>query len=689
MAKTYIQKAIDKTLRPYESSNMSFLKVDEKDIEDLRNKLYAMIIGNEDSYKSEIDERIAKIYENLENKNLKEEEKLSKLAVEKFGEDVDVNLHNEIPKNAKLNKKYEKGKAVGIISTLAVVLATTSISCGKKDITEEVIETEPQQTIETVEENNTVEEIDENKIAAEQILMQFSTTAKENTTETINNLLKNGVKLVDKNLSEESQKDLISGEWLQYYLVANIDNITTLEYANFMKEQPGAVLDNDDLIYNFKEMNNLLKDQMLVATLDNKVDFSNLYMNENDVKLLNDGADILARLNAATKKDERKEISKEFYDFVYSLINDSTNELKYSNSALATFINAEFGAWCELTKSSNYKLGYYPDDELEAKLMTVVSNCGMSKGEASTLNIEDETKKSLESINNIRVLDSLNERKENIENLISMGQLYYLDEANYKTLRVEVSKNVNLENYVELESYTEKQEKAIKSVKPQVSKDDSGISNGEGGTISKEDMIQNGVNPTDPNAKEKYEENVRKNTEKTEFKDNTGNVVDKEEAAKWAKQGAIDAANGINNVNSVPELYKSSYTTGWNEAKKAIEEANKNNNDGTKFQPTTPTVVDKEEKEEKEDFKDDGKNAPSEETTIFVPVGSGEAISEETVTNSIEPQYSNREIEVKVLTRDEKVESYKELKSLLQEAMNSYQEAITIYDEIETNHMSK
>lgn len=689
MDKTYIQKAIDKTLRPYESSNMSFLKVDEKDIEDLRNKLYAMIIGNEDSYKSEIDERIAKIYENLENKNLKEEEKLSKLAVEKFGEDVDVNLYNEIPKNAKLNKKYEKGKAVGIISTLAVVLATTSISCGKKDITEEVIETEPQQTIETVEENNTVEEIDENKIAAEQILMQFSTNAKENTTETINNLLKNGVKLVDKNLSEESQKDLISGEWLQYYLVANIDNITTLEYANFMKEQPGAVLDNDDLIYNFKEMNNLLKDQMLVATLDNKVDFSNLYMNENDVKLLNDGADILARLNAATKKDERKEISKEFYDFVYSLINDSTNELKYSNSALATFINAEFGAWCELTKSSNYKLGYYPDDELEAKLMTVVSNCGMSKGEASTLNIEDETKKSLESINNIRVLDSLNERKENIENLISMGQLYYLDEANYKTLRVEVSKNVNLENYVELESYTEKQEKAIKSVKPQVSKDDSGISNGEGGTISKEDMIQNGVNPTDPNAKEKYEENVRKNTEKTEFKDNTGNVVDKEEAAKWAKQGAIDAANGINNVNSVPELYKSSYTTGWNEAKKAIEEANKNNNDGTKFQPTTPTVVDKEEKEEKEDFKDDGKNAPSEETTIFVPVGSGEAISEETVTNSIEPQYSNREIEVKVLTRDEKVESYKELKSLLQEAMNSYQEAITIYDEIETNHMSK
>lgn len=688
MAKTYIQKAIDKTLRPYESSNMSFLKVDEKDIEDLRNKLYAMIIGNEESYKSEIDERIAKIYENLENKNLKEEEKLSKLAVEKFGEDVEVNLHNEIPKNAKLNKKYEKGKAVGIISTLAVVLATTSISCGKKDITEEVIETEPQQTIETVEENNTVEEIDENKIAAEQILMQFSTNAKENTTETINNLLKNGVKLVDKNLSEESQKDLISGEWLQYYLVANIDNITTLEYANFMKEQPGAVLDNDDLIYNFKEMNNLLKDQMLVATLDNKVDFSNLYMNENDVKLLNDGADILARLNAATKKDERKEISKEFYDFVYSLINDSTNELKYSNSALATFINAEFGAWCELTKSSNYKLGYYPDDELEAKLMTVVSNCGMSKGEASTLNIEDETKKSLESINNIRVLDSLNERKENIENLISMGQLYYLDEANYKTLKVEVSKNVNLENYVELESYTEKQEKTIKSVKSQVSKDDSGISNGEGGTISKEDMIQNGVNPTDSNAKEKYEENVRKNTEKTEFKDNTGNVVDKEEAAKWAKQGALDAAKGLNNVNSVPELYKSSYTTGWNEAKKAIEEANKNISNGTVYQPTTPTVVEKTEEESKEDFKEDAKNNTLEESTVFVPIENGEVI-EETVTSSLESNYSNRELEVKILTRNEKVESYKELKSLLQEAMNSYQEAITIYDEIEINHMSK
>lgn len=692
MAKTFIQDAINKTLLPYESSKKSFQRVNEQEIENLRNELYNMIIGNEEAYKDQIDERINKIIERLHD-NRKSE----------IIDDIEINLHNDIPSKTALNKKYNAGKVVGITSALAVVLAVTTVACGsKQDTTVEL----PVEKIESIDNEDVSVEIDENQLAAEQILKQFSTKSTENVTIAINNLLANGIRVVDKDLSEENQKDLISSEWIQYYLVANIDDITTLEYANFMKEQPGAVLDNDDLIYDFRNMNVLMKEQMLVSMPDNKIDFSNLYNNENDAKLLNEGADILSRLNAATKKAERKTISKEFYDYIQNTVLNSTDKLKYSNSAMATFINVEFSSWTEITKNSNFGRGYYPDDELEAKLMTVVSNCGMSSGEMANVDLEDQTKKSLESINVIRVLDSLKERKENITNLISLGQLYYLDEAHYSNLKSEIAKGIDLSNYKELESFTEKREKEIQNIKPQINKNDSQVSNGQGGTIAKDDMIANGINPTDSDAKAKYEEAVKNNYEETTVvKNNSGEVIDANQAASWAKQGAIDANNGVKN-NNVPSLYQEAYNNGWNAANDAKRQAEQNTTTTTTTETvtngdTTQTTLD----ETYEDFKDNMSNdnngnndisnnedinSSTETKTEFVPVEDGETIIEETeeVTGFAQQANAQRNIEVKTLTKN-RVDSYKELKNLLQQAMDSYQEAINIYDEIKENNMSK
>ena len=692
MAKTFIQDAINKTLLPYESSKKSFQRVNEQEIENLRNELYNMIIGNEEAYKDQIDERINKIIERLHD-NRKSE----------MIDDIKINLYNDIPSETALNKKYNVGKVVGLTSALAVVLAVTTVACGSKQDT--IVEL-PVEKIESIDNEDVSMEIDENQLAAEQILKQFSTKSTENVTIAINNLLANGIRVVDKDLSEENQKDLISSEWIQYYLVANIDDITTLEYANFMKEQPGAVLDNDDLIYNFRNMNVLMKEQMLVSMPDNKIDFSNLYNNENDAKLLNEGADILSRLNAATKKADRKAISKEFYDYIQNTVLNSTDKLKYSNSAMATFINAEFSSWTEITKNSNFGRGYYPDDELEAKLMTVVSNCGMSSGEMANVDLEDQTKKSLESINVIRVLDSLKERKENITNLISLGQLYYLDEAHYSNLKSEIAKGIDLSNYKELESFTEKREKEIKNIKPQINKNDSQVSNGQGGTIAKDDMIANGINPTDSDAKTKYEEAVKNNYEETTVvKNNSGEVIDANQAASWAKQGAIDANNGVKN-NNVPSLYQEAYNNGWNAANDAKRQAEQNTPTTTTTETvtngdTTQTTLD----ETYEDFKDNMSNdnngnndisnnedinSSTETKTEFVPVEDGETIIEETeeVTGFAQQANAQRNIEVKTLTKN-RVDSYKELKNLLQQAMDSYQEAINIYDEIKENNMSK
>ena len=693
MAKSYIKKAIDKTLEPYESSKMGFSKVDEKKIEELRNKLYSMIIGNEEEYKEEIDERLNNI-------------------LSKSSNEVSVNVYNKIPKNASLNRSFKVGKAIGVSTTLVALVAAMTVSCGaKKDTVEKDIT--PSESIELDIDENVEPVVNEKQTQAEQTLIDFSDSATKRTTASINSLLANGVKLINNYISEDEQKELLASEWLQYYLVANIDNITTLEYANFMKEQPGAVLDNDDLIYNFREMNVLLKGQMLVCTPENKIDFSNIY-NETDAKLLNDGADILARLNSSNKS-ERKEISKEFYDYIQNTILNQTDKLKYSNSAMATFINTEFGAWCELTKNSNYKIGYYPDDELEAKLMTVISNCGMSSGEKATLDIEDETKKSLESINVIRTLDSLNSRKENISSLFALEELFYKEEASFGNLKSEVSKNVNLDNYKEIESFTEKKEKEIKNTKPQVNKNDSQISNGQGGTIAKDDMIANSVNPTDSNAKEKYEEAVEKNFEEKaestkQVVNSNGEVIDPNQASAWAQQGAIDANNGTRNYN-VPAIYQEAYNNGWNAANNAKQQADQNiiNNTTTENvsnEETIETTVEETYegfKESNNENNQDSTNVPSqvetpnenpyiESETTFVPVEDGETIIEETEEvvgfgNAPEAN-AERNIEVKTL-KNEKVEAYKELKNLLQQAMNSYQDAINIYDEIKENNMSK
>ena len=457
-------------------------------------------------------------------------------------------------------------------------------------------------------------------------------------------------------------------------------------------------------------MNVLLKQQMLVCSPDNKIDFSNVYQKELDAKLLNDGADILARLNTASASD-RKNISKEFYDYVQSTLLDNTDKLQYSNSALATFINSEFGAWTELTKSSGYKKGYYPDDELEAKVMTVVSNCGMSNGEKVDLDIHDETKTSLESINVINVLSTLDARKENIPTLIATEMLYYSEDASYGNLKQSIMEKIDLSKYHKLESYEDKKTAKILATKPQTHANDSRVANGQGGTIANSQFQEYGINPSNPNAKQQLEEKVQESYKETIVnKNSNGDVIDSSQAEAWAKQGAIDANNGTRNSN-VPSIYQDAYSSGWNAANSSKQEADKNTTSSTTYEEvkngsTTETITD----ETYEGFKETAPT-PSPDTTIpepsvpdssnsndniesnttFVPVTNGETtetVIEETTTGFADTANAAREIQVGTLTREDKIQTYKDIKDLIQMISDSFDDTLNIYDEME-NHMSK
>lgn len=711
--KTYIEKAIDKALKSYESPMMGFLRVEREEIENLRKKLYAIIAGNESEYAWQVEDRLQKIEEKISLKEQKEQEKFER-AEEQFLGETEVRLLGTIPtENKKLqrdSKSYKKGKVIGLSVALATAGTIVAVSsCGAKNNQEKVLQ--PIETItETVEESIVeepelvIETVADKQQEAETIINQFATSTSQNTTTSLNALLANGVRLVEfDTLTEEQQKELIASMGLQYYLVANIDDITTLEYANFMKEQPNAVLDNDDLIYNFRNLNVLLKQQMLVSMPDNKIDFTTIYQNELDAKLLNDGADLIARLNSSENKNERKEVSKEIYDYIQNTLLNSTSELKYSNSAMATFINVEFSAWKNLTKNSHYSYGYYPDDELEAKLMTVVSNCGMSKGEKETLKLLDETKTSLESINIIRTLNTLNERKENILTLSAIEGLYYVDNASYGNLKQDIMSKIDLTKYQKIQSYTEMQEEKIKNTAKQIHSNDSGVSNNQGGTIANNELEKHDVNPSSPTAKQEYEQSVQndfeqKAEENKVVKNEQGEVIDPSQAAAWTQQGAIDANNGTKN-NNVPALYQEAYNNGWNTANEAKKQAEQNASSTDTFvpienSPATETIVD----ESFEDFKESaniptlGQETNVESETTFVPIDNAEfeeIIIDETIEGFAQQSNEARVIEVQTLTRKDKLQTYKDIKALLQQINNSFDTALNIYNEIEENHMTK
>lgn len=720
--KTYIQKALDTLFKPYEDALSNFRNFDASDIENLRKKVNAAILNNESEYKTQVEERLQTLANKIASKEAKEEAKLEKDYQKNF-EDTEVSIYKLLTGKIKLNKEpadkaFRNGKVKGLAVGLATVAAVSTISvslvsCGNQ-MSEEptvAVETTEQTVLPTEEASLEVETIDEKEQEAMASLNEFSSIISENTSNSMNSMLANGVRMVDfENLTEDQQKDLIAGMGLQYYLVANIDDITTLEYANFMQEQSGAVLDNNTLIYNFRNMNVLLKQQMLVCSPDNKIDFSNVYQKELDAKLLNDGADILARLNTASASD-RKNISKEFYDYVQSTLLDNTDKLQYSNSALATFINSEFGAWTELTKSSGYKKGYYPDDELEAKVMTVVSNCGMSNGEKVDLDIHDETKTSLESINVINVLSTLDARKENIPTLVATEMLYYSEDASYGNLKQSIMEKIDLSKYHKLESYEDKKTAKILATKPQTHANDSRVANGQGGTIANSQFQEYGINPSNPNAKQQLEEKVQESYKETIVnKNSNGDVIDSSQAEAWAKQGAIDANNGTRNSN-VPSIYQDAYSSGWNAANSSKQEADKNTTSSTTYEEvkngsTTETITD----ETYEGFKGTAPT-PSPDTTIpepsvpdssnsndniksdttFVPVTNGETtetVIEETTTGFADKANAAREIQVGTLTREDKIQTYKDIKDLIQMISDSFDDTLNIYDEME-NHMSK
>lgn len=721
---SYIQKSLDKLFSAFKIS-----KAEMSDIENLRAQALTLIIGNEEEYTSYIDKKIDEIKEKMQ---LIEDEETAKLAIaaqKNYNiepDEVDVQAIervNNYKNNMKLQKIHIKGKINGkalAVGIGGIAITSALFGCGLVEGNDKANSesSQPQVIVDETETTPIETEIETEISDAEIHMQEYVKATIENVINASNGMLSNGVACIDKDLNEDLQKEKLAEIGLQYYVVANIDDMTPAEYINFMQAEHGNVVDKDDLIYNFRILNEMFKDQIMVSSPDNKIDFATIFKDEMDAKLLNDGADYIARLNVAKNKKEKQAISKEFYDYTVNIFNDDLSNFKYSNSALATFINSEFSAWCELAKSAGFKKGVYPDDELEARIMTVINNCGKSSGEKTEVEVIDETKTSLESINVTRIINTLNSRFEAAT--INYKDIELYDFASYGQMKQKVIEGIDLTKYLELKSYTEKERKKIQNTKPVINKNDSGISNGQGGSIAKSEFTKYNIDSSSPTAKSDYEAAVRKETEEmlkkeTTVKNEDGEVVNKDELINWTQQGAIDANNGTINSN-VPAQYKDAYQKGHDTANIEKLKVEQELSSSTKYETVPEQIIEQTESVEQSNFIGSSTSTtesrpqtepeiivsdtptevinPNYNETTFVPLGSEEQIISETTSETyegfVENANNSRTIEVKTLSRDKKLqELYDYKKQLSAAALNAIENANLILSEIEENNKTK
>lgn len=394
-----------------------------------------------------------------------------------------------------------KGFTAGAMLTLGIMVF---MSCNGNKNTIEPTEQVVEVTTETE-----MPEVKEEPTAMSEEMKMFSDT----TIEAVNDALESGINLsVDGKELTELDKETYAKTLTQYRIVANMDELTNLEYAELFGENTNPT---EDLINGYNAYNERIWEHLLTVTSDNMLDYSNLYNNEKDAEVLNESERLIASINDANDSSERLDASKEWYSYVVSILTETKGSNALTPQALDTLITHS-EAYDELTRESYSNVqGAYIDDELEHKF-NVAKNVCLAKVNSESeinINVEDITISNLQSEFRVSMKNELQKKYEDAlterELQLTLGNP--LNKYNsFNEVIDYVKSKIDLTRYVKLEiDYIEKQKDEYGVNAPaQKSKDDSGVSDGNGGIISESDIIQYGVNPNSPTAKQEYEQAV-------------------------------------------------------------------------------------------------------------------------------------------------------------------------------------
>jgi hypothetical protein len=366
--------------------------------------------------------------------------------------------------------------------------------------------------IETTEVPN---DVDSNEIEVENIvedeMSEKITEFADTTVLAAEDALTSGINLSLNDELTEADKETYARILSQYRIVANMDDFTNFEYAELF----GEVSDpTEDLVETFFEYNSMIKKHLSTVTNDNMLDYNNLYSNAKDAEVLNESERLIANINEASTTSEKKEAAKAWYSYVVSVLTSSEGNIALSSQALDTLITHS-EAYDELTRSDFENVqGAHIDDELEHYL-NISKNACLGINNADNMEVEEVGIENLKSIFRISFINKLQAKYQDAlsERQLQLNLGNTLNAKNsFSNILDYVTEKIDINKYVAVEiDYIEKQGV---NAPAQKSKDDSGVSDGNGGIISNEQFEEHGISPSDPNAKEELEQAVKEETEK-------------------------------------------------------------------------------------------------------------------------------------------------------------------------------
>ena len=514
-------------------------------------------------------------------------------------------------------KKHKASTAAAIFAAVGLT-AVTLHGCGNEDKNSEPIIVESTESTE-----NATEEVQKNDTEVQFTEMDSEyVELAESITKGLNDEISKGLEVTEEN------KGVVSKAYTEYYMLNQVDTLTDEEWANIF---PSSNITSEDIMQAKYDLE--LVDEKRVTVSNQYLDYS-LMFNETDSKMLSDAGVALDKVKNATTSVAKKEANAEFMDYITDVFNlESDNQISpYSFRAIDTFRNVYFNAFDELT------LHNVINDELEHKVDTA-SLCSISN---SDLNVEEKNINSIQSKVVIATQEKIDTRLQNGWNYANTHELNPYNDIDDIVEYVE--SHIDLSLYQELPDYEEYLTKITLPASTK-SKDDSGISDGKGGHISKSDMQAHGATNKEEYEQAVRDEDAKKSEESKVITDNDGNTISS--GSNASEQDAVDnyeseynkgyeagskayESGGSSTAPSESSsAYKEGYSNGWKDAKKRNENSQTTyiptNDDDTTTSETTETV---------DDYTTDpttpDNNTNDNTTTEFVPIDDGDTTTSET-----------------------------------------------------------
>ncbi len=514
-------------------------------------------------------------------------------------------------------KKHKASTAAAIFAAVGLT-AVTLHGCGNEDKNSEPIIVESTESTE-----NATEEVQKNDTEVQFTEMDSEyVELAESITKGLNDEISKGLEVTEEN------KGVVSKAYTEYYMLNQVDTLTDEEWANIF---PSSNITSEDIMQAKYDLE--LVDEKRVTVSNQYLDYS-LMFNETDSKMLSGAGVALDKVKNATTSVAKKEANAEFMDYITDVFNlESDNQISpYSFRAIDTFRNVYFNAFDELT------LHNVINDELEHKVDTA-SLCSISN---SDLNVEEKNINSIQSKVVIATQEKIDTRLQNGWNYANTHELNPYNDIDDIVEYVE--SHIDLSLYQELPDYEEYLTKITLPASTK-SKDDSGISDGKGGHISKSDMQAHGATNKEEYEQAVRDEDAKKSEESKVITDNDGNTISS--GSNASEQDAVDnyeseynkgyeagskayESGGSSTAPSESSsAYKEGYSNGWKDAKKRNENSQTTyiptNDDDTTTSETTETV---------DDYTTDpttpDNNTNDNTTTEFVPIDDGDTTTSET-----------------------------------------------------------